>query len=677
MIHRISPFLRRVHDGLRQTEQVYMVLVAVVIGLLGGLCAVGFRLLIQILNQVAWHESRYTLEYLHSLPIWWKILAPAAGGLIVGLITYRFAREARGHGVPEVMEAVALKGGRIRPRVVVAKMLASGVSIASGGSVGREGPIVQIGAALGSTLGQWLKIDQRRLRTLVGCGAAAGIAATFNAPVAGALFAVEIILGDFGVSQFSPIVISSVMGTVVSQYFLGDFPAFEVPAYSLVHAFELFAYAALGLLAGLAALAFTRTLYAAEDLFDKIRIYPPIRTLIGGVMIGIIGVWLPQVFGVGYEAINEALQGNMVWYFMLLLVVFKIFAVSITIGSGGSGGIFAPSLFIGAMLGGAIGTVVHTIWPASTAAAGAYALVGMGAVVAAGTHAPITAILIIFELTGDYEIILPLMISCITATLLATRMQTASIYTLKLLRRGIDIHKGKDVNVLQSVHVREEMRSDAVSVSPEAPLVALLSKFMEHPGSTLFVTDDDNHLLGIVTSDNITPLIRDAASLETLVIAEDVMTAQDFPTVSPDDSLAQVMKCLGSYRGEVAVLERGRLVGVIWPQDVIQRYNTEIFKRDMARSMVSAVNGESAVMTAVEDTAVAEIPVPAQFIGRSIRDLDIRKNFGVSVLMVKQSTAGGQEKLETTPSADYTFRQDDVMLVMGPNEELRRLKRGR
>ena len=269
------------------------------------------------------------------------------------------------------------------------------------------------------------------------------------------------------------------------------------------------------------------------------------------------------------------------------------------------------------------------------------------------------------------------MISCITATLLATQMQTASIYTLKLLRRGIDIHKGKDVNVLQSVHVHEEMRSDAVVVSPEAPLVALLSKFIEHPGSTLFVTDDDNHVLGIITSDDITPLMRDAASLETLVIAEDVMTAQDFPTVSPDDSLAHVMKFLGSYRGEVAVLERGRLAGVIWPEDVIRRYNTEIFKRDMARSMVSAVNGESAVVTAVEDTAVAEIPVPAQFIGRSIRDLDIRKNFGVSVLMVKQSTAGGQEKLQTTPSADYTFRQDDVMLVMGPNEELRRLKRGR
>jgi CIC family chloride channel protein len=676
MIHRLSTFLRQLHDALRQTEQVYMVLVAVVIGLLGGLCAVGFRLLIQLLNRVAWGEGQYTLEYLYNLPFWWKIAAPAVGGLIVGLITYRFAREARGHGVPEVMEAVALKGGRIRPRVVIAKMFASGISIASGGSVGREGPIVQIGSALGSTIGQWLKIDPRRLRTLVGCGASAGIAATFNAPVAGALFAVEIIVGDFGVSQFSPIVISSVAGTVVSQHFLGDFPAFEVPAYSFVHAFELFAYAALGLLAAVVALVFVRTLYAAEDLFDRVPIFPPVRTLVGGAMIGIIGIWLPQVFGVGYEAINEALHGSMVWKFMLLLVVFKIVAVSLTIGSGGSGGIFAPSLFIGAMLGGAVGTVVHTVWPASTAGAGAYALVGMGAVVAAGTHAPITAILIIFELTGSYEIILPLMISCIIATLLATRMQKASIYTLKLLRRGIDIHKGKDANVLQSVSVREEMRSEVVTVSPDAQLVVLLSRFIEHPGSTLFVTDEDEDLLGIVTADDIRPIMREAESLEALVIAEDVMVVRDFPTVSPNDTLAHVMKYLGSYRGEVAVMEQGRLVGAIWPGDVIERYNTEVFKRDMAHSMVSAVQGDSAVVPAVENTAVAEVPAPASFVGKSIRALGVRENYGVSVLMIKQTSETGDEALQTTPSPDYAFRQDDVLLVMGPSEELRRWKSG-
>jgi CIC family chloride channel protein len=466
MIRRSLDLIWHLHDSLRKTEHVYMVLVSVVIGLLGGLGAVGFRMFIEVINKVAWHKAEYTLDYIYALPIWWKILAPSTGGAIVGLIIWRFASEVSGHGVPEVMEAVALRGGRIRPRVVLAKLVASGICIGTGGSVGREGPIVQIGSALGSTIGQWLGIDRERLRTLVGCGAAAGIAATFNAPIAGALFAVEIILGDFGVAQFSPIVISSVVGTVVSQHYLGDFPAFVVPHYSMEHPYELFAYAVLGILAGLVALGFVRTLYASEDLFAKFRVVPPVRALLGGAAIGVIGIWFPHVFGVGYEAINAALNGNLVWKLMLLLVVVKVIAVAITIGSGGSGGIFAPSLFIGAMLGGAVGSVVQTIWPDTTAGPGAYALVGMGAVVAAGTHAPITAIVMIFELTDGYEIILPLMITCIIATLLATRLQTGSIYTLKLLRRGVDIHGGRAVNVLQDVSASEVMRTEMTTVAP-------------------------------------------------------------------------------------------------------------------------------------------------------------------------------------------------------------------
>ena len=655
-----------------------MVLVAVVIGLLGGFCAVGFRLLIQAMNRVFWHEGQYTLAYLDSLPFWWKISAPAVGGLIVGWIVYRFAREAKGHGVPEVMEAVALKGGRIRPRVVIAKMFASGISIGSGGSVGREGPIVQIGSALGSSIGQWLKVDQRRLRTLVGCGAAAGIAATFNAPVAGALFAVEVILGDFGGSQFSPIVISSVAGTVVSQHFLGDFPAFQVPAYRLVHAGELFAYAGLGILAGFVALAFIRSLYGTEDLFDRLNVHPAVKAMLGGAIIGAIGIWAPHVFGVGYEAINEALNGNLVWQFMLLLVVVKIVAVSITIGSGGSGGIFAPSLFIGAMLGGAAGTVVHTLWPASTAAPGAYALVGMGAVVAAGTHAPITAILIIFELTGSYTIILPLMISCIIATLLATRMQRGSIYTLKLLRRGVDMQRGRAVNVLQHAYVREIMRSEVVTVAPDEGLVALIGKFIDHPGSTVFVTDEEHTLEGLITADQIRPLMQDPATLAALIIAQDVMAEGDFPKVRPGDSLADVMRHVELFRGEVPVLEDGRLVGVIWPEDVIERYNTEVFKRDMAGSMASALTpeGTQGLMPAASDTVVAEIEVPGRFIGRTIRELNIRQDYGVSVLMVKRRSDDGEEQLDPSPTADYAFQPGDVMLVLGRDTELPHLRRG-
>ena len=678
MLKAIARQLNALNDALRQTEQVYMVLVSVVIGLLGGLCAVGFRLLIQFLNGIFWGEGQYTLEYIYGLPFWWKIAAPTVGGLLVGLIVYHFAREAKGHGVPEVMEAVAVNSGRIRPRVVVAKMFASGICIASGGSAGREGPIVQIGSALGSTLGQWLKVDQQRLRTLVGCGAAAGIAGTFNAPVAGALFAVEIILGDFGVAQFSPIVVSSVAATVVSHKFLGDFPAFEVPSYSLVHANELFASAVLGILAGLVALAFIRTLYRTEDLFEKIKLHPAVKAALGGTIIGMIGIWLPHIFGVGYEAINEALNGTIVWQLMLVLVVVKIIAVSITIGSGGSGGIFAPSLFIGAMLGGAVGTVVHSIWPVGTGSPGAYAMVGMGAVVAAGTHAPITAILIIFELTNDYEIILPLMISCIIATLLATRMQSASIYTMKLLRRGIDIYKGRAVNVLQSVPAREVVRSDVVTVAADDRLASVVAKLIDYPGTTLFVTDEDNRLEGIVTVDQIRPVMSDAASLDALLIAQDVMAAGEFPTVSPQDSLADVIRHLGMYRGEVPVLEDGKLVGVIWPKDVIERYNTEIFKRDMARSMVSAVSPDSKAefVPAALDAVVAEVPVPSGFVGKTIRELDIRQQFGVSILMIKQLSADGVERLEATPTADYTFSEGDVILAMGPNDALKRLRLG-
>jgi CIC family chloride channel protein len=678
MLKATIDWLRDAHRRARQTEHAYMIVVAVVIGLGGGLVTVAFRLLIEWVNVFAWGEGPVTLAHLAALPWYWKLAAPAAGGLLVGLITWRFAPEAKGHGVPEVMEAVALRGGRIRPRVVLGRMFASAVCIGTGGSVGREGPIVQVGSALGSTIGQWLNVDRRRMRTLVGCGAAAGIAGTFNAPVAGALFALEIILGDFGVAQFSPIVISSVAATVVSRHYLGDFPAFEVPAYSLVHPSELFAYAALGIAAGLVAIAYIRTLYKVEDGFDRLRIPALSKAVIGGALIGSIGLLAPQVFGGGYEPITQALLGDLTWKFMLALVVLKIIAVSITIGSGGSGGVFAPSLFIGAMLGGAAGTVATLIWPTATAGTGAYALVGMGAVVAAATHAPITAILIIFEMTGDYKIILPLMISCIIATLLAMRLQRASIYTMKLLRRGVDVHRGRAINVLQHVLVREAMRRDFVTVSPEQGLASLISTYVDHPGTTMFVVDENGELEGIITADQIGPVMRDPAVFGSLIIAEDVMIESDFPRVSANDSLADVMKHLSAYRGEVPVMESGQLVGTIWPEDVISRYNTEVFKRDMAGSMAAAVSRDasSELMPATGDAVVGEVTVPPDFYGKTIRELDIRQAYSASVLVIKQTTSDEEERVITSIDPDYAFVPGDVVLVLTSSAGLRRLRLG-
>jgi CIC family chloride channel protein len=444
MSHRETAITSASSRQIRATTgHLFMVLVAMAVGLCGAIGAVVFRFLIRLVQATAFEgiegvdrlfdegflaEAIDPLAAARNLEWYWRLVLPAFGGLVVGPLIYFFAREAKGHGVPEVMAAVALRGGVIRKRIVAVKALASAISIGSGGSVGREGPIVQIGSALGSALGQFLKVPASQLRVIVACGAAAGISATFNSPIAGALFAAEVIIGNFAVAQLSPIVISSVVATVVSRFFLGNHPAFVVPGYELVSPFELLPYMVVGFVAGFVALAFMLTLYASEDTFDRIPIPEYLKPALGGLIVGGIGVYLPQVFGVGYGTITDALNSALPVTLLFTLLIAKIAATSITLGSGASGGIFAPSLFLGATIGGFMGTLIHQWFPTSTASSGAYALVTMGAVVAAATHAPITAIIIIFELTQTINIIPPLMAACVVSTLVTTFLQRDSIY---------------------------------------------------------------------------------------------------------------------------------------------------------------------------------------------------------------------------------------------------------
>ena len=307
-----------------------MAILATIVGLAGGFGAIGFRYLIDIFQSISYGSMGNLLNAVQSTPWYFRIGIPAAGGLVVGPIVYFLAREAKGHGVPEVMEAVALRSGIIRKRVVCIKTFVSAVCIGTGGSVGREGPIVQIGSAIGSAIGQVLKVSAYRIRTLVGCGAAAGIAATFNAPIAGSMFALEIILGDFGLATFSPIVISSVVATAVSRYFLGDDPAFIVPAYELISAWELPLYVALGLFCALVGVGFTKALYYTEDIFDGLKFPEYLKAVLGGLLLGVIALFFPHIMGVGYPAIDLALTQQLSWWFMFLLVAFKILATSIT-----------------------------------------------------------------------------------------------------------------------------------------------------------------------------------------------------------------------------------------------------------------------------------------------------------------------------------------------------------
>ena len=583
-----SPFWKTILTAIgsfRKSEYTVTITLAIFIGLLGGFGAIGFRLLIRIFQSISYGSGSDLIDIVLSLPWYWKILIPAFGGSVIGPLIFFFAREAKGHGVPEVMEAVAMRSGLIRKRVVIVKTLASAICIGTGGSVGREGPIVQIGAAIGSAFGQILRVSGNRLRNLVGCGAAAGIAATFNAPIAGAIFALEVILGEFEIGTFGPIVLASVLATVVSRAFLGNYPAFSIPEYNLVSIWEIPAYLVMGFLAGLVALLFTKTLYKSEDLWDSFEIPDYIKPALGGVTIGVISLFLPQVLGVGYESITAALLGTVPWFLLLILIFAKIAATSLTIGSGGSGGIFAPSLFIGAMMGGVYGHVVHYLFPSVTASSGAYSLVGMGAIVAGTTHAPITSILILFELTDDYRIILPLMMTCILSAVTASQLKRESIYTMKLVRRGIDVRSGKEVSILKSMLVRDFMVRDVASVSETIPLNSLLHLIKESTHSYFPVLNKREELVGIISLRDIRHILLEE-SLMDLVIAKDIMS-EDVITLASDQNLYDAMGKFGIKDiGQLPVVDKDnpkKVVGMLKRTDVIVAYNNAVLRSGLER----------------------------------------------------------------------------------------------
>jgi CIC family chloride channel protein len=563
------------------SEQQILIILSVVVGVGGGFGALIFRWLIGFFHKLFFDYGTLLFFQITTHPEYLIPLIPMLGGFLIAPITYRVAKEARGHGVPEVMLAVALKGAIIRPFIALAKSIASSICIGSGGSAGREGPIVQIGSALGSTLGQVFKMSEERMKILVGCGAAAGISATFNAPIAGVLFALEIILGDFSIHAFSPVILSSVIATVISRAFLGNYPAFTVPRYDLVSIWEIPMYISLGLFAGVFSALFIKVLYKSEDIFEVWGINNYFKPAIGGLVIGIIGIFYPQIFGVGYEAITSALHEGMILWVLFVLIFMKIIATSLTLGSGGSGGIFAPSLFIGAMLGGFFGNLVHLAFPQVTATPGAYALVGMSAVVAGTTHAPITAMLIIFEMTGDYRIILPVMLASVLSTLLSHKLSRESIYTMKLVRRGINLKAGRDVSILGTVLVKEVMSQKWESISNSMSLGKLLP-FVESSNDTFFpVVDYKGDLEGTISFQDLRNLIT-KRSLDDLIIVKDVVSSNPL-TLFPDETLLNALQKFGLRDVEaLPVVEKNnprKLIGILKRGDVITYYNRKLIEK--------------------------------------------------------------------------------------------------
>ncbi len=557
-----------------------MTSMALVVGLGGGLGTVLFRKAIDAATAVFFGQAV-------TLPPAVELFLPALGGLVVGLWMYVLSPKGPGQGVAGIMEAVALHGGRIEPRGAIARIVGAIITIGSGGSAGPEDPSVQIGATVGSLVSQFFRLSETRIRTLVGCGTAAGLAAAFNAPIAGVFFAIEIVLGEFSSAAIGFVVMSAVAGAVVSQTFLGSAPAFRIPVYELTSPWELFLYALLGVLAALVAVLYINSLKAIETLVERTPNFPKwFKPALGGLAVGLIGFFIhPGVFGIGYSVIGNALQNPPSDLLLLLALVFaKLFATTLTLGSGGQGGLFAPSLFLGAMLGLAFGLAVDAFFSLQVPPA-AYGLVGMAAVLAGAVRAPITAIVLPFEMTNDYRIIVPLMAAATISYLVSQHFQPDSVYTQKLHQRGVDLRAQRNQDLMTSILVRDAMTPPGQMVTvPETMTIQELSAQFQKTGRHGFpVVDARGELAGIVTLQDLERAI--AGGIVEGSVAD--ISTREVITAYPDESLGEALGHLKLQDvGRIPVVDRWNpthMLGVLRRSDILTAY-AQAFSQETERA---------------------------------------------------------------------------------------------
>jgi CIC family chloride channel protein len=555
-------------------QDFYMLFLAALIGTFAGLGAYVLNLLIKFVRYI-FFEKIYSLSSITWIDKILLVLFPAIGGLLVGLIIHLLSRESRGHGVPSVIESIANRSGFIRPRVTLVTSLTAGTTIGTGGSAGKEGPIVQIGAAIGSTVGQLFNVSSERLKLLVGAGAGAGLAAVFNAPVTGVLFALEVLLADFSVSAFAPIIFATVISTTISHYLIRSTPVLNVPLYYLESFYEYPLYLLMGIVGGLLAVLFTKILYGTEDLFNRVKNIPEYyKPALGGLLMGIVALRFPDIYGFDDIAIHSALAVHTAVGTLFLLMIFKMIATSLTLGSGGSGGLFIPTLFIGAAFGAFFGTLMNVLFPEITASPGAYALVGMGVMIAGTTHATITALMLIFEVTSNYQIILPLMLGTIIATITSRWVMKTNMYTSKIALSGEYIFKGRNLTLLQSVPIQQHIKSKYDKVSEEMPFIKILNLLRRSDHATFPVLNQKKKLVGLISLNNIRSYMFEE-HIYPLLIAKDIMQ-EDFISVHPDQSLADVLRLFDLTDAEMlpVIDKRAKrtLIGVIYRDELMRWY---------------------------------------------------------------------------------------------------------
>jgi chloride channel protein, CIC family len=569
-------------------QQTLLLGLAMASGAAAALGAVGFREMLGLFQWIAFGTNVDSLiAFALDLPWWQRLAMPTLGGLIVGYFIHRFVPGGRPVAVTEVMEASAIRGAKMSLNQGLLGALANAAALGFGASSGREGPVVHFGATIGSRFARWFRRSREQSRTLLGCGIAAAVAASFNAPLAGVFFALEVVIGHYAVGAFAPIVLASLVATIISRQIYGDFPAFSIPSYSLSY-FEFPAFAMLGVAAAVLAVSFVRLVPFVEKQIRRLPVPPWTRPAVGGLGVGIIAIAFPEVLGVGYGTTDDALQGELSLVLLLALLVVKTIATALTIGSGFGGGVFSPSLFLGAMLGGATGIIAGHAVPSffqSTnitlfAGAGAYSLVGMGAVAGAILGAPISTILIIFELTGDYQLTMGVMLSTVVASVITTNWHGSSYFRDALARRGVDLSTRFEQDLLTAERVEHLMSKRYSAISLATSLVDLRLLLQTAPYNEVFVVTDDGRLFGSITLADLDEAAFDHA-LDGLVIAADVARRHP-PMLEVGDNLRDAIALMETVQEEhVPVVDNRysrRLVGFVHEKDVMLAYTKALVR---------------------------------------------------------------------------------------------------
>ena len=549
---------------------------------------------------------------------WTIALIPVLGGLIVGLIQFYFIGIERYHGVAGIIESVALSGGRLRYWRIPAKAIASAVSIGAGASVGPEDPSVQIGSNLGSMFGSLLRMSEERVRTLVAAGAAAGVASAFNAPIAGVFFAVEIILGEIGTSALGIVVLSSVIASVFTQAVSGVQPAFSVPSYAFNSPWELILYFILGLLAGPLSALYVKLLYWIQDFFHDLKMPRWGKPAVAGALVGIVGIFLPEIFGEGYHVIGDVLNGRstIIWLLFALMIA-KLVMTPVSIGGGFAGGVFAPALFIGSMLGGGFGLVAQSLFPSLNIVPAAFAMVGMAAVLAGAVHAPLTAILLLFEMTRDYRIILPLMFAVVISLIISRYIESDSVYMLGLARKGIRIERGRDLEVLERITVDEVMNESSPFLRENMTVKEAIDYMIRQRVHGVPVLTQQGELYGIVTMHD----IRDSDLDHDESIGN--VCRRDLLVTYPDETIGAALRRM-SVRdiGRMPVVSRENpklLVGLLRRSDAIRAYDIALKRHTLLRH-----RAQQARLGTFSGVDVQEIAIQpgAKCDGQAVRDVE-------------------------------------------------------